>query len=198
MPETEVDDPTLTPEDAMPPGPGRLLAYGAVFLVAIVVVIFLIGGLNREGDTPPIVGDERTQLAASRIDRVLGAVSAYQIERLPVEAETNLAATVAGIDEQRAVVRVTRVLAQEGTGVAIVHLYVLRRDQNDFAEAAADGAALRPTTVAGKDASVIDSGDGQLAVAFTENGIGVIVQGGDEPVLIQAASEVRNAARSTT
>jgi hypothetical protein len=95
---------------------------------------------------------------------------------------------------------VTRVLAQDGRGVAIAHIYRIRagNDGSGFAAAAAGTATTRETTVSGQPAVLIDHGEGQLSVAFVENGVGAIVQGTDETSLLQVAGELRNAARATT
>ena len=202
MPDTVVEEtaePAAT-QPVLPPSPMRLLGSGLVVLVAVVLVVLLVGGLNQEGDTPPTVGDSRTRPAAARIDRLLEAVTTYSVETLPPEVEANLAATVQGVDEELADVRVTRVLAQDGRGVAIAHIYRIRagNDGSGFTAAAAGTATTRETTVSGQPAVLIDHGEGQLSVAFVENGVGAIVQGTDETSLLQVAGELRNAARATT
>ena len=169
-----------------------------IVLVIVVFGVLIIGSITRETGTSPTVGTPETRAASARIERLLGAISTYTVSRLPVETETQLARTVAGVDETIAVIRVTRVLSEGERGVAIVHLFAVKAGQEEaFMKAAAGAATTREASIAGKPAVLVDSGQGQLALTFVEHGVGVILQASDEQVASVVAGEVRNAARTT-
>ena len=174
----------------LPPSPLRLLGTGLIVLVVVVFGVLIIGSITRESGTSPTVGTPETRAASARIERLLSSISSYTVSRLPVETETQLARTVAGVNEEMAFVRVTRVLSEGERGVAIVHLFAVKPGQETaFNQAAAGTATTREVSVAGRPAVLTDNGQGQISLVFVENGVGVILQGSEEEAATIVAGE---------